>query len=287
MPELEENFKLENGMALSELLTSTADKLVSFALHLIAAIIVFYVGRFLVRKLNNLVQNILARRNVDPSIATFVRSASEIVLYFLLIIIVVGILGIETSSFIALFASAGVAIGMAVSGTLQNFAGGVLILTLRPYRVGDYIEAQGYAGKVKAIQMFHTVITTSDNKTILIPNGPLSNGSVNNYFGQEHRRVEWVIGVAYGTDFDHAREVIREIIDAQPLILHDVEGRKPAIYLSALADSSVNISVRAWVNTDDYWTVFFDVNEKIYKILPERGIEFPFPQVDVHMVAPQ
>lgn len=286
MPTLKQDIKIEEGMALGDFLRSAVDKLVAFSLHLIAAIIVFYVGRYIVRKLNALIQGILSRRHVDPSIASFVKSATEIVLYFILIISVVGILGIETSSFIALFASAGVAIGMALSGTLQNFAGGILILSLRPYRIGDYIEAQGYAGTVKAIQMFHTVITTPDNKTIIIPNGPLSNGSVNNYSGQERRRVDWSIAVAYGTNFEAARAVIAEILDSFPQVIRDVEGYAPAIYLGELADSSVNITVRAWVATADYWTVFFDFNERVYKTLPERGIEFPFPQLDVHMIPP-
>lgn len=272
-----------NAQTLNDFIAAAANNIVSFALHLLAAIAVFYIGRFIVRKLNALVNNILVRRNVDASIASFVRSAVEICLYFVLIIAVVGILGIETSSFVALFASAGVAVGMALSGTLQNFAGGVLILSLRPYRVGDYIEAQGYAGTVKAIKMFHTEITTPDNKTIIIPNGPLSNGSINNYSQQTRRRLDWTVAVAYGTDFDHAREVIREILDAQPEIIRTLPGAEPAIYLGELADSSVNITVRAWVPKDAYWDVFFRVNEQIYKTLPQRGIEFPFPQLDVHI----
>ena len=209
---MNQELKLEEGMALNDFLSIVADKAVNFAIHLVVAIVVFYIGRFLVRKLNAFVQSILRKRNVDPSIATFVQSASEIVLYFVLIIAVVGILGLETSSFVALFASAGVAIGMAMSGTLQNFAGGVLILTLRPYNVGDYIEAQGFAGTVKAIQMFSTLITTADNKTIIIPNGPLSNGSVNNYSRQEERRVDWTVSLAYGTDFDKAKAAILDVL---------------------------------------------------------------------------
>lgn len=271
-------------MAFSDFLSVATEKVVTFAIHLVAAIVVFYVGRFLVRKINALIQNILSKRKVDASIASFVKSATEIVLYFLLIIIVIGILGIETSSFIALFASAGVAIGMAMSGTLQNFAGGVLILSLRPYGVGDYIEAQGFAGTVKAIQMFHTVITTPDNKTIIIPNGPLSNGSVNNYSKQESRRVDWSVALAYGTDFEQAKAVIAEILDSVPAIIRDDASRPVEIYVGELAASSVNITVRAWVLSADYWSTFFSVNEKIYDTIPKRGLHFPFPQLDVHMV---
>jgi len=207
-------------MALNDFLSVAADKVVTFVLHLVLAIAVFYIGRYIVRKLNAFIQRILVKRKADPSIASFVKSATEIVLYFVLIIIVIGILGIETSSFIALFASAGVAIGMALSGTLQNFAGGVLILSLRPYSVGDYIEAQGFAGTVKAIQMFSTIITTADNKTIIIPNGPLSNGSVNNYSKQETRRVDWTVSLAYGHGLrarqgGHRRHPCRRSRDSQ------------------------------------------------------------------------
>ena len=274
---MNQELKLEEGMALNDFLSIVADKAVNFAIHLVVAIVVFYIGRFLVRKLNAFVQTILRKRNVDPSIATFVQSASEIVLYFVLIIAVVGILGLETSSFVALFASAGVAIGMAMSGTLQNFAGGVLILTLRPYNVGDYIEAQGFAGTVKAIQMFSTLITTADNKTIIIPNGPLSNGSVNNYSRQEERRVDWTVSLAYGTDFDKAKAAILDVLAGDERIV-----RTPDVFLAELADSSINFTVRAWVKAADYWPVFFSINEQIYKTLPERGLEFPFPQLDVH-----
>lgn len=270
------------GMAFSDFFSTAVDKLTSFAIHLVAAILVYYIGRFIVRKINALVQRILEKRNVDASISSFVKSATEIVLYFILIIAIIGILGIETSSFIALFASAGVAVGMALSGTLQNFAGGVLILSLRPYSVGDYIEAQGYAGTVKAIQMFSTIITTPDNKTIIIPNGPLSNGSINNFSKQELRRVDWTVATAYGTDFAAAKAAIMDILGGMPQIL-TTTGCEPVVFIGELADSSVNLMVRAWVKSADYWDVFFGVNQQIYETLPGRGVQFPFPQLDVHI----
>lgn len=279
-----DEIKLTENIVWSDFFQTAGDKLVSFALHLVAAILVFYVGRFVVRKINKLIQNILTRRNVDASIASFVKSATEIVTYFILIIIIIGILGIETSSFIALFASAGVAIGMALSGTLQNFAGGVLILSLRPYRIGDYIEAQGFAGTVASIQMFHTVITTGDNKTIIIPNGPLSNDSINNYSRQDRRRVDWSVSVAYGTDFNHAKNVIMGVLESMPQVIRNVDALKPSIYLGELSDSAIKITVRAWTANSDYWTAFFNFNETIYRVLPEAGISFPYPQIDVHMV---
>lgn len=283
MKEIATDLSIEKGMALTDFLSVITDKAVHFAIQLAIAVAVFYIGRFIVRKINTLIQRILVKRKVDPSIATFVKSATEIVLYFVLIIVVVGILGIETSSFIALFASAGVAVGMAMSGTLQNFAGGVLILTLRPYGVGDYIEAQGFAGTVKAIQMFHTIITTADNKTIIIPNGPLSNGSVNNYSKQSMRRVDWSVALAYGTDFARAKEAIADILATETAVINTAD-QPVNIFLAALADSSINITVRAWVPSSEYWNVFFSVNEKIYASLPEQGFSFPFPQLDVHVV---
>lgn len=275
----------EETFVLRDFIAVATDKLVHFSIRLAVAIAVFYIGRFIVRRLIGLIRRILARRRVDASIASFTQSAVETVLYFFVIITVIGILGIETSSFIALFASAGVAIGMALSGTLQNFAGGVLILSLRPYNVGDYIETQGYSGTVKAIQMFHTIITTPDNKTIIIPNGPLSNGTINNYSRQPDRRLDWIVSVAYGTDFNRAKEVIYDILARVPEIIHNNPAQPVDVFLDALADSSVNIKVRAWVASADYWTVFYRVNEEIYATLPLHGIEFPFPQMDVHLTS--
>ncbi|MDE6146180.1 MAG: mechanosensitive ion channel [Muribaculaceae bacterium] len=279
-----ESLKLEKGMAFDEVISILTRNLVEFIIHLTVAVLVFYAGRFIIRKVFNMTQKLMTKRKVDPSIMTFVLSGIQITLYFLLTIVVVGILGIETSSFIALFASAGVAIGMALSGTMQNFAGGVLILLLRPYEVGDYIDTQGYAGTVKAIQLFNTVITTPDNKTIIIPNGPLFTGTINNYSRQPIRRVEWTIAVAYGTDFNAAKEVILNILRSHPNVIQDNPDAAIAVYLSELADSSVNISARAWVASGDFWGTFFSVNEKIYVELPENGIQFPFPQMDVHLI---
>lgn len=279
-----ESLKIEKGMALDEVISILTRNLVEFVIHLVVAILVFYAGRFIIRKIFNLVKKLMIKRKVDPSITTFVLSGLQITLYFLLVIIVVGILGLETSSFIALFASAGVAIGMALSGTMQNFAGGVLILILRPYEVGDTIEAQGYMGVVKAIQLFNTVITTPDNKTIIIPNGPLFSGTINNYSKQPHRRVEWVVAVAYGTDFEAAKSVILNILQSQPDVIQDNPAQAIAVYIKELADSSVNITARAWVPEDKFWPTFFAVNELIYKQIPEAGIQFPFPQMDVHLI---
>lgn len=209
------------GLSFDDAISVIANGVVQFAFKLLIAALVFYLGKFLIRKLFELVRRIMMANEVDASLMTFVLSLVRIVLYFILIVTIVGILGIETSSFLALFASAGVAIGMALSGTLQNFAGGVLILLLKPYKVGDYIEAQGFAGTVKEIQIFHTVINTTDNKTIIIPNGGLSTGSINNYSFEAYRRVDWTIGLCYGCDYVKAKEVFKKILLSDDRVVVD------------------------------------------------------------------
>lgn len=288
LPNPAEELSQFKNMSFDQVINAIATDLAHFAISLAAAILVFYAGKFVINRLYNFTDRLLRRRNVEASLLTFVLSFVRIVLYFILIVAVIGILGIETSSFLALFASAGVAIGMALSGTLQNFAGGVLILALKPFKVGDYIEAQGFAGTVKKIEMFSTIITTPDYKTIIIPNGGLSTGAINNSTTQHYRRVEWKIGISYGDSVERAREAILEMLAADSRVLFKpIPGEgvaAPAVYLASLDDSAVTLSIRAWVRSDDFWGVFFDMNETIYNRLPERaGVSFPFPQVDVHM----
>ena len=247
--------------------------------HILKAVIVFLVGRFLIRMLNRLVRRLMDKRNVDISIKTFVKSLVNILLTVLLIISVVGALGVETTSFAALLASAGVAVGMALSGNLQNFAGGLVILLFKPYKVGDWIDAQNVSGTVKEIQIFHTILTTADNKLIYVPNGALSSGVVTNYSNQTTRRVEWIVGVVYGEDYNKVEKVVREVLAADKRILDDPA---PFIALHALDASSVNVVARVWVNSADYWGVYFDINKAIYATFNEQGINFPFPQLTVH-----
>ena len=247
--------------------------------HILKAVIVFLVGRFLIRMLNRLVGRVMDKRNVDISIKTFVKSLVNILLTVLLIVSVVGALGVETTSFAALLASAGVAVGMALSGNLQNFAGGLVILLFKPYKVGDWIEAQSVSGTVKEIQIFHTILTTADNKLIYVPNGALSSGVVTNYSNQKTRRVEWIFGVDYGEDYNKVEKVVREVLTADKRILNDPA---PFIALHALDASSVNVVVRVWVESSDYWGVYFDINKTIYATFNEIGINFPFPQLTVH-----
>ena len=247
--------------------------------HILKAVIVFLVGRFLIRMLNRLVRRLMDKRNVDISIKTFVKSLVNILLTVLLIISVVGALGVETTSFAALLASAGVAVGMALSGNLQNFAGGLVILLFKPYKVGDWIDAQNVSGTVKEIQIFHTILTTADNKLIYVPNGALSSGVVTNYSNQTTRRVEWIVGVDYGEDYNKVEKVVREVLAADKRILDDPA---PFIALHALDASSVNVVARVWVNSADYWGMYFDINKAIYATFNEQGINFPFPQLTVH-----
>lgn len=360
VPRMKQEMEMLRSMPLDDLLDKFIGSVTTFAINLAIAIIVFYAGKFVIKKIYNLLSVILNRRHVDRSLTTFVLSMVKMLLYFILVVTVIGILGIETSSFIALFASAGVAIGMALSGTLQNFAGGVLILLLKPYKVGDYIEAQGFAGTVKEIQIFHTIITTYDNKAIIIPNGGLSTGSVNNWSREDYRRVDWAVGISYGDKVEDARRRILELLDADPRVVkryieedrqqraqeqerrqRSARGiaeadsksrtdskastanttpadeqtswykqlfrhrkkaaqqqgervirlrrrapkveRRPVVVVDELADSAVVLKVRAWTRTEFYWDVYYQVNEQIYNELPKVGINFPFPQMDVHL----
>ena len=277
---MEELLTSPSNVSLDVFLTKMIDLGISVGSKILLAIVVFLVGRWIVRRLNKLLAKILEKRHVEASLSTFVKSLVNITLTLLLIIVVIGVLGIETSSFIALFASAGVAIGMALSGTLQNFAGGGMILLFKPFKVGDTIEAQGQSGTVREIQIFNTILATPDNKIIIIPNGGLSTGLMKNYSREATRRVDWEFGIAYGDDYTKAKAVIARLLDADGRVLKD-----PAYFiaLTSLGESSVNIVVRAWVNAGDYWGVYFDMNEKVYKTFAEENLNIPFPQLDVHL----
>ncbi len=247
--------------------------------NILIAIVVYFVGRFLISLLQRLMANMLERRKVEVSIQIFLKSTVSILLNVLLIISVVGALGINTTSFAALLASAGVAIGMALSGNLQNFAGGLIILFFKPYKVGDWIEAQGVSGSVTAIQIMHTIVTTADNKVVYIPNGAMSSGVITNYSRMDTRRVEWIVGVDYGEDIDKVKGVVESLIQNDSRILKDPA---PIMALHALDASSVNVTIRVWVANKDYWDVYFEMNKKIYEEFNRQGINFPFPQLTIH-----
>ena len=256
----------------------------TFGKNLLIAVVVYFVGRFLIKYAIKAFQLMAVKREMAPSLATFLHSLISISLNLLLAITIVGIMGIDTSSFLAVFASAGVAVGMALSGTLQNFAGGVLILILKPYKVGDRIEAQGYAGVVKEILIFHTVLTTPDNQTIIIPNGPLANGSLINSTAATTRRVDIDVEVAYGTKTDDVRKVLNHIIETDERVIKDTADLAPVIPMTTMGASSIIFQLRLWGKSEDYWNLKFDLTEKIYQELTAAGIEIPFQQMDVHLI---
>jgi small conductance mechanosensitive channel len=247
---------------------------------LIAAIAVLVIGLMVIKAITKGVQKIMQKRELEPSLQGFLKSIVNISLKIMLVITALGMLGIEMTSFIAILGAAGLAIGMALSGTLQNFAGGVMLLIFKPFKVGDYIEAQGHSGSVHEIQIFNTILKSPDNKTIIIPNGGLSTGSMVNYSTEDKRRVDITFGIGYGDDVDKAKSVIQSICDADDRILKD-----PALFIavSALADSSVNLAVRAWVDSKDYWGVHFRLQEEVYKVFDKEGLNIPYPQMDLHI----
>lgn len=268
------------NMTFSDILSLLAEWGIELAAKVAIALAIYFVGRWLIGRLVKIVNQVCEKRGVEISLQQFFKNMIKVVLYICLALTVIGILGIDTTSLIAMFASASLAIGMALSGTMQNFAGGVMILLLRPYRIGDYIEAQGQAGTIKEISLFNTVISTVDNKIIYVPNSSISTGIINNYSQAATRRVDWNITISYGDDVEVARRVLMELMSADKRIKQDPA---PVVYLASLGDSSVNISARAWVDNADYWGVYFDLNERIYNELPKHGLHFPFPQLSVHV----
>lgn len=256
--------------------------------NIVAAIVIYIVGKWIIKKVNKLVAKIMEKKGVEPSLEGFLQSIVNVGLWLVLIIAIISVLGIETSSFVALFAGAGMAIGMAMSGTLGNFAGGVMILLFKPYKVGDYIAAQGYEGVVKEIQIFNTILVTLDNQTIIIPNGGLSTGSLKNFSTQEYRRADLSYDFAYGTDYEVVREAIEKIQKACPQIIQEPIEGEPVIGpwqgLAALGESGVTIATRSWCKSADYWTVAGYMNHEVYQQLRQSGYMFPFNKLDVNIL---
>ncbi len=267
-------------MEISEILNQITDLAMEYGPKVLGAIAVWIIGSWVIKAISRGFGRVLDKGNTDESLKPFLRGIVNTLLKAMLVISVLGMLGIEMTSFIAILGAAGLAVGLALSGTLQNFAGGVMILTFKPFKAGDLIEAQGYLGAVSEIQIFNTILKTPDNKTIIIPNGGLSTGSMTNYSTEPTRRVDWTFGIGYGDDAGKAEAVLKRLCDEDSRILKDPEV---FIALSELADSSVNFVVRAWVKSDDYWEVFFDMNKKVYEIFGKEGLNIPFPQMDVHV----
>lgn len=251
-----------------------------FSYKFAGAIVALIIGLWFIRVITNGLAKLMKARNVDDSLQPFLRSLLNIALKTLLVVSVLSMLGIEMTSFVAILGAAGLAVGMALSGTLQNFAGGVMILIFKPFKVGDVITSQGYTGTVYEIQIFNTILKTPDNKHIIIPNGGLSTSSLVNFSKETTRRVDWTFGIGYGDDIDKAKSVLQQLIDDDQRIKNDPE---PFIAVSELADSSVNFTVRVWVNAPDYWGVYFSMNENVYKTFGKEGLNIPYPQMDIHV----
>ena len=265
---------------IDDLLSKLIDTGVDVGGRILGAIIIFLIGRLLVGWLNKLFAKLLVKQKVEPGVQTFLKSMVNILLMLMLALAIIGKLGIELTGFAALLASAGMAVGMALSGQLQNFAGGIIILVFRPFKVGDYIESDaGAAGTVQEIQIFHTVLVTPDNKVVYAPNGTMSNAVCTNYSHKAERRLDFTVSIEYGADYKYVESVIREILEADERIM---KTPAPFIELGKLSDNSVDITVRVWVKASDYWTVHFQTNQAIYTTFNERGISFPYPQIVVH-----
>ena len=262
------------------LLQSLLSESVWILIKILIALAIYFVGRWIVRRILKLVDVAMQHRNVDISLRSFTRNTISTVFTLLLVLIVVSTLGVNVTSLIAVASAATLAIGMALSGTAQNFAGGIMILVVKPYRVGDYITAQGQSGTVQEIKLFSTVITTVDNQTIYIPNNVIATGIIDNYSTATTRRNDWSIAISYGDDVEVARRVMLELLMADDRILKDPA---PVVWVKELADSCVRLTVRAWVKNDDLWDVYFEYNERFYNELPKAGLHFPFPQLDIHV----
>lgn len=259
------------------------DRLINWSIEVgkdvIGALLIYIIGRFIIKQISRLLAKLLEKRKLEVSVQTFLKSLVNLLLNMVMAFAIIGKLGVETTSFAALLASAGVAIGMALSGNLSNFAGGLIILVFKPFRVGDYIDGPGASGTVNEIQIFHTIIATTDNRIVFVPNGQMSSNAVTNYSKMSTRRLEWTFGVEYGEDFDRVKAVLQKIISADSRILTTPE---PFIALCELGASSVDIKVRVWVKAADYWDVHFDMNRIVYATFNKEGIGFPYPQLTVH-----
>ena len=268
-----------------ELIEEMVTSIIKFGLKLIIALALYLIGAWLIRKFKNVIARAFTRRGADATLTSFIQSLVTAVLWILLIMCMIGMLGINTTSLAALLAAGGMAIGMAMSGTVQNFAGGLMLLAFKPFKAGDYIEAQGFAGIVKSINIVSTKIITLDNREVILPNGALSNGTINNYSANPIRRIDLTVNVSYGSDADAVKtELMRIVIENEKTLNAETPGAEdPTVVLSDLKDSSVEFLIRVWVNSLDIREVRYAITETIYKELPAHGISFPFPQLDIHL----
>ena len=268
-----------------ELIEEMVTSVIKFGIKLIFALILYVIGAWLIRKTKHLIARAFTRRGADATLTSFIQSLVTVILWIILIMFMIGTLGINTTSLAALLAAGGMAIGMAMSGTVQNFAGGLMLLAFKPFKAGDYIEAQGFAGTVKSINVVSTKIITLDNREVILPNGALSNGTINNYSANPLRRIDLTVNVAYGSDAEAVKAELLRIVSEQEKVLDaETPGAKdPTIVLSELKDSCVEFLVRVWVRSTDIREVRYALTEAIYTGLPAHGISFPFPQLDIHL----
>ncbi|GLR06194.1 mechanosensitive ion channel protein [Vibrio hyugaensis] len=272
---------LTDGLSKAETwLNSNSDLLIQYGVNIISALIILFIGNIIVKAVANSVAKVLDKKNMDKAVVEFVHGLVRYLLFVIVLIAALGRVGVETASVVAVIGAAGLAVGLALQGSLSNFAAGVLIVAFRPFKSGDYVEIGGVAGSVEAIQIFQTILKTPDNKMVVVPNSSVIGGAITNYSRHATRRVDLVIGVSYSADLKQTKQVIRDVLEKDERILKD-----PAIQIGvlALADSSVNFVVRPWCKTSDYWDVYFDSTQAIKEALDEAGIEIPFPQMDVHL----
>lgn len=258
--------------------------LITYGTKIFLAILVYYIGSWIAKGISGLVGRAMSARSVDPTVAGFVKNLLYYILYIVVVIAALGQLGVQTASFVAIVGAAGLAVGLALQGTLANFASGVLIMLFRPFKLGDYVEAGGASGAVKDIQIFATTILTPDNKTVTVANSQIMGDNITNYSRQTERRVDMVFGVGYGADLAKVKAVIQSVLAEDTRIL-----KEPGVTIGVLelADSSVNFAVRPWVKTPDYWGVYFDTMEKMKVRFDQEGIEIPFPQMGIHVSKPE
>ncbi len=261
-------------------LTDNSDLLIQYGINIISAILILFVGNIITKMIANSVSKLLKRKDMDKAVVGFIHGLVRYLLFVIVLIAALGRIGVQTASVVAVIGAAGLAVGLALQGSLSNFAAGVLIVAFRPFKAGDYVEAGGVAGSVDSIQIFQTILKTPDNKMIVVPNSSVIGGPITNYSTHATRRIDLVIGVSYGSDLAKTKEVLMKTIEAESRLLKDPA---PTVGVLALADSSVNFAVRPWVKTADYWAVYFDLMQKIKENLDEAGIEIPFPQMDVHL----
>ena len=264
-----------------EILAKVYELLVTYGMKFVMAIVVLVVGLIVIKWISKALVRMMKKGNVNPSLIPFLKTLMNVLLKAMLVISVMGMVGIQMTSFIAVLGAAGLAVGLALQGTLQNFAGGVMILLFKPYEVGHFIEAQGFMGSVKEIQIFTTVLTTPDNRKVIIPNSPLATGSITNFSAMPTRRIDFAFGIGYSDDIDKAKEILLKMAQKDDRVLK--EENPPEVMVEGLGDSSVNLKLRTWVKSEDYWSLWFDTTEGVKKQFDAAGISIPFPQQDVHL----